>query len=54
MLESSIYEAGAETSGMELKAINVDKVAPAAPFSDCFITEFLGYSRLGLGCGIFV
>ncbi|GFZ14100.1 hypothetical protein Acr_24g0002900 [Actinidia rufa] len=42
------YEAVAETFGMELKAINVAKVAPAIPFSDCFSTEFLGYSRLGL------
>ncbi|GFY85088.1 hypothetical protein Acr_03g0018620 [Actinidia rufa] len=47
VLESSIYNVVAETFGMELKAMNVAKVASVAPFSDCFSTEFLGYSRLG-------
>ncbi|XP_057489498.1 probable aspartic proteinase GIP2 [Actinidia eriantha] len=45
----SIYEAAAETFGMELKAPNVAKVAPVAPFSDCCSTEFLSYYWLGLG-----
>lgn len=49
VLESSIYEVVAETFGKELKAMNVSKVAPVAPFSECFSTEFLGYTPVGPG-----
>lgn len=49
VLESSIHEVVAETFAKELGAMNVSKVEPVAPFSECFSTKFLGYTPVGPG-----
>lgn len=49
VLESSIYKVLTTEFAKELKAMRVKKVAPVAPFTECFSTEFMGFTPLGAG-----
>ncbi|KAK3031178.1 hypothetical protein RJ639_035335 [Escallonia herrerae] len=47
VLESSIYNGLKQAFSKGVQAMNVSKVAPVAPFTECFSTEFLGYTPTG-------
>ncbi|CAM8988279.1 unnamed protein product [Rhodiola kirilowii] len=47
VLETSIYKSLASTFSKSMSAMNNKKVAPVAPFNDCFSTQNLPYTPLG-------
>ncbi|KAL9663163.1 hypothetical protein QQ045_028002 [Rhodiola kirilowii] len=47
VLETSIYKSLASTFSKHMTAMNITKVAPVAPYTDCFSTDILAYTTLG-------
>ncbi|CAL5337737.1 unnamed protein product [Camellia sinensis] len=48
VLESSIYNLVTENFAKELEAMNVARVAPMTPFTECFSTKNLKYNLVGV------